>query len=132
MREAKTYFCGIHDADSGVILLTYLGVEDPERVEACRKAYELYMYVAESGLRLDEAAAAKARGVVLDICGEDALFIILAERVLGCAAMTHEEVQKMMKEKEWLRRAVVMDWAMEEAYIMERDEKGEWNKTLEI
>jgi hypothetical protein len=52
-------------------LLNFLGVESPERVKACYKAYELYMHVADSSLKLEEATAAKIRGVVLDACVHD-------------------------------------------------------------
>jgi hypothetical protein len=46
--------------------------------------------------------------------------------------MTAEEVEKLMKESERLKRVAVMDMGKEEMYVLERDEKGEWRRTLEV
>ncbi len=129
---AATFYCASYDEDEGVMLLNFLGVESRERVKACYKAYEMYVQVVDSGLKLDEATAAKIRGVVLDICGPDALFIVLAERVLGCEVMAREEVEKMMREKEWLNKVAVMDMGKDEMYVLERGEKGEWRRAVEV
>jgi hypothetical protein len=126
------YYCASYDEDGDVMLLTLLGVESPERVKACRKAYELYTHVATSGLKLDEATAAKIRSVVLDVCGPDALFIVLAEHVLGCEVMTAEEVEKLMKESERLKKVAIMDMGKDEMYVLEKNEKGEWRRALEV
>jgi hypothetical protein len=114
--------------DEGAAVAIRMAYLEPGRVSMCRKVYEAYLEAA--GLGMGEVEAAKARAAVIDLCGEEALYLILAERVEDCVVMGEEEVKKLMQER--LTKVVVVDLALGEAYLLEKDEKGGWRRTLEI
>jgi hypothetical protein len=128
--EPVEYHCMTYDEDEGVVLLQYVGHYRREQIHACSMAYKLYEFVASSQLKLDEATAAKVRGVVLDLCG-DALHAVLASKRYGCELVSADEV-KEWQEKEWVKTVVRVDVGLATVEVYRRNERGQWRREMSL
>ncbi|MGB9774493.1 MAG: hypothetical protein ACPL4I_10810 [Bacteroidota bacterium] len=126
--EPVEYYCMTYDEDNGVVLLLYVWHYRREQIHACSMAYKLYEFVASSQLKLDEATAAKVRGVVLDLCG-DALLAVLASKRYGCELVSADEVREW-QQKDWVKTIIRVDVGLATVEVLRRDENGNWKREI--
>jgi len=126
--EPVEYYCMTYDEHDGVVLLLYVGHYRREQIHACSMAYKLYEFVASSQLKLDEATAAKVRGVVLDLCG-DALLAVLASKRYGCELVSADEVREW-QQKDWVKTIIRVDVGLATVEVLRRDENGNWKREI--